>query len=104
MDEQRKFPRVMLRLSAWCEADHWTLRAPLVEVSEEGLRLRSAIPEHVGSRMRVSFRDEQGAGVIAIAEVMWSTAGPRPATGLRVVQVIEGEDTFAELLARERRS
>jgi hypothetical protein len=104
MDDQRKYPRVGLRLSAWCEADGWTLRAPLVEVSEEGLRLRSAIPEDVGSRLRVSFRDEQGEPVVAITEVMWSTAGPRPATGLKVVQLLEGESAFAELLARERRS
>lgn len=104
MHDQRKFTRVGLRLSAWCEADHWTLRAPLVEVSEEGLRLRSAIPEDVGSRLRVSFRDEQGASVVAIAEVMWSNGGARPATGLRVVELVEGEAAFAELLARERRA
>jgi hypothetical protein len=104
MDDQRKFPRIGLRLSAWCEADHWTLRAPLVELSEEGMRLRSAIPQEVGARLRVSFRDEDGKSVVAIAEVMWSSPGPRPATGLRVVELLEGEAAFAELLARERRS
>ena len=104
MDDQRKFPRVSLRLSAWCEAERWTLRAPLVEVSAEGLRLRSAMPDDVGSRLRVSFRDENGASIVAITEVVWSTAGPRPATGLRVVELVEGAATYADLILRERRS
>lgn len=100
MDDQRKFPRVSLRLSAWCEADRWTLRAPLVEVSAEGLRLRSAMTDDVGTRLRVSFRDETGAPVVAITEVVWSTAGARPATGLKVVEVVEGASTYAGLVRR----
>lgn len=37
------------------------------------------------------------------AEVVWSADGKRPETGLRLVEVLEGEPTYADLLASHRR-
>ena len=80
-------------------ADNWTVRVPLVQISREGLRIRSTLTGHIGGRLRVSFDAGTGAPVVAIAEVIWSNPGPRAATGLRVVEVLEGEDAFEKLIA-----
>jgi hypothetical protein len=103
MRELRHHPRVTLQVSAWCESDRWTLRASIVDVSEGGVRVRGCPPQPAGSRLKISFRDAQGAAVVATTEVVWSADGKRPENGLRLVEVHEGEPVFAELIAAHRR-
>ncbi len=103
MRDLRQHPRVALRVSAWCETDRWTTRAAIVDASEGGVRLRDCPPPPVGSRLKLSFRDALGAAISLQTEVVWSIDGKRPETGLRLVGVLEGEPTYAELLASHRR-
>lgn len=103
MRDLRQYPRVALRVSAWCESDRWTLRAAIVDASEGGLRVRGCPAQPAGSRLKVSFRDAQGLAVSATAEVVWSVDGRKPENGLRLVELHEGEPAFAELLAAHRR-
>lgn len=74
------------------------MRAPIVDVSEEGLRVRSCLREPSGTRVRVSFDDGVGGEVVAVAEVVWCADGRKPATGLRVVELLHGSETFRDLL------
>lgn len=103
MRDLRLYPRVALRVSAWCETPGVTLRAAIVEASEGGLRLRSCPAQPIGAQLRVSFRDDRGAEIVASTEVVWSIDGRRPETGLRLLAVHEGEPAFADLLASRRR-
>ncbi len=99
----RQYPRVALRVSAWCESDRWTLRAAIVDASEGGVRVRGCPAQPTGSRLRISFRDPAGTSVVATTEVVWSIDGKRPENGLRLVELHEGEPAFAGLLAAGRR-
>lgn len=74
------------------------MRAPIVDVSAEGLRLRSCLHEPSGTRVRISFEDGRGAEVVALAEVVWCADGRKPATGLRVVELVAGGDVLEALL------
>lgn len=103
MREMRQYPRVALQVSAWCEADRWTTRVAIVDASEGGIRVRGCPPQPAGSRLKLSFRGPQGAPVVATTEVVWSIDGKRPENGLKLVELLEGEPVFADLLAAYRR-
>jgi hypothetical protein len=92
-----------MRVSAWCESDRWTLRTAIVDASEGGVRVRGVPAEAVGTRLKISFRDAAGSPVVATTEVVWSVDGNRPESGLRLVELHEGEPEYAELLASHRR-
>lgn len=103
MSDLRQYPRVALQVSAWCETDRWTLRGAIVDASEGGVRVRGCPPQPAGSRVKVSFRDPRGHAIVATTEVVWSIDGKRPENGLRLIELHEGEPTYAELLATHRR-
>jgi len=103
MRDMRQYPRVSLRVSAWCESDRWTLRGAIVDASEGGLRVRGCPVQPTGARLRLSFRDATGAPVVATTEVVWSIDGKSPENGLRLVELHEGEPEYAHLLAVHRR-
>jgi hypothetical protein len=103
MRDMRQYPRVALRISAWCESDRWTLRTAIVDASEGGLRLRGCPAQPAGTKLKVSFRDPGGAHVVATTEVIWSVDDKRAESGLRLLELHEGEPEYAELLATYRR-
>lgn len=103
MRESRQYPRVAVRVSAWCETPGWTLRAAIVDASEGGLRLHRCPAQPVGAQLKLSFRDESGVTIVARTEVVWSSDGRQPENGLRLLEVHEGEQAFVSLLAAHRR-
>lgn len=102
MRDLRQYPRVPLRITTWCEADRWTQRASIIDVSEGGLRVRGCPAQPAGSRLKLSFRDAHGHPVVATTEVVWSIDGKRPENGLRLLEVHEGEPILARILAVHR--
>ena len=102
MRDLRQYPRVTLRITAWCEGDRWTQRAAIVDVSEGGLRVRGCPAQPAGSRLKVSFRDPEGGAVVVTTEVVWSIDGKRPENGVRFVELHEGEPVLNRILAAHR--
>jgi hypothetical protein len=102
MRDLRQYPRVTLRIHAWCESERWTQRAAIVDASEGGLRVRGCPAQPAGSRLKVSFRDAQGESVVAITEVVWSIDGKRPDNGVRIVELHEGQPVLERILAAHR--
>jgi uncharacterized protein (TIGR02266 family) len=99
--EARRSPRFALRCRTWCEGDHVTLYLQSLNVSEGGLFLRTATPLPPGTRAVITIRVD-GGDVIADAEVVWvATPGARvPGMGVRLVQIRQGAERLASLLAR----
>ena len=100
-NEARQSPRFALRRRVWCEGDHITLYLQSHNVSEGGLFLRTATPLPPGTRARVSIKIDD-VEIVAEAEVVWiATAGaPVPGMGVKLLEIQEGADAFADLLTR----
>ena len=80
-----------------------TLYVQALNVSKEGLFVRTASPPSIGERFRMSFTDESGAEVVATVEVVWrreDAADHAPGMGVRIVNVEKGEAEFERFVTR----
>lgn len=104
--EHRQHPRVSVRERVWCEGDHLTLYVQVLNFSAGGLFVRAPSPPDPGERLRVSFAVEDGP-IVARTEVVWrkGTRGDDPGgMGLRILGFDEGENRFAQFVARHLES
>lgn len=83
--ERRRHARVDAAARCWCEADGVTLYAPVANVSESGLFVRTFAPLAPGSRAFVTVElPDGGRGLRAGAVVVWRRNGipGAPTTGM----------------------
>lgn len=107
MSENRRHRRVSTRQRIWCEGDDITLYVQALNVSEEGIFVRTVSPPKVGSQFRVTFTDPDLGDIVARVVVVWTRTGngegqgQQPGMGLRIIRFEQGADEFRELLDRE---
>lgn len=103
-DRRNGDPRIPLRARVWCEDEEITLYVPAVDVSDEGMCVRTGRPFEEGQRVRLGMSGPEGEAV-ATARVAWSRpTRDTPATGLHIEQFVRGRDVFEKMVkaARER--
>ena len=99
--EARRSPRFSLRRRVWCEGDHITLYLQSQNISSGGLFLRTATPLPAGTRARVTIRVD-GVELVADVEIVWvaPAEAPVPGMGLKLIDILEGEEALARLLSQ----
>jgi hypothetical protein len=107
MSERRRYPRLSFRRRIWCEGDRFTVSLQSVDVSAEGVHLRTSIPPPPGTRLQISLDEialgdapaEPSGRVVADAEVVWTRGDSAGGgMGLRIVSFIEGSDLWQRML------
>jgi hypothetical protein len=94
MAERRSSKRTTGTLKVWCEGDDYTLLCRTLNVSREGLFLRTSRPLELGARVRLVANE---LGLSADGEVRWVRASgePGPAgAGIAIGSVQRGRDAF----------
>lgn len=96
--ERRRHRRVPIRARCWCEAEAITLYAQIVNVSEEGMFIRTFAPLKRGSSVSVRFVVGSGREIAAEALVVWArdsanAFGEPPGMGLKFVNIDDGSAT-----------
>ncbi len=106
MSERRRYPRLGLRRRIWCEGDRFTVSLQSVDVSAQGVHLRTSIPPPPGTRLQISLDEvapddssERSGRVIADAEVVWARNDRfGGGMGLRILSFVEGSELWEQLL------
>lgn len=99
MNERRRAKRVGFRRRVWCEGDRFTVWLSTIDVSREGLQVRTSIPPPPGTRLRVTLEEPAHGRIVAETEVVWT--GPvtsRGGMGLRIVRFVEGGESWSSLV------
>lgn len=93
--ERRRHRRVPIRARCWCESEAVTLYAQIVNVSEEGMFIRTFSPLKRGSSVSLRFEARKGTEITAEAVVVWvresaNDFGEPPGMGLRFTRIDPG--------------
>src|SRR5690349_24763698 len=94
MPERRRSKRVPARLKAWCEGDDFTLLAETINVSRDGLFVRTSSPASLRDRFRLTIEE---LDAVADVEVCWTRKSRdhrRRGMGLRIVGFERGGSEF----------
>jgi hypothetical protein len=102
MPERRRSKRVTARLKAWCEGDDFTLLAETINVSKDGLFVRTSSPAPRSDRFRLTIEE---LDAVADVEVCWTRTGRhqgRRGMGLRIVGFERGGRAFEHYVEQAR--
>ncbi len=93
--ERRRYRRVPIRARCWCEAEAITLYAQIVNVSEQGMFIRTFAPLNRGSAVQIRFVLSDGREISAEALVVWArdsanAFGEPPGMGLKFTSIDNG--------------
>ncbi|HUB07101.1 MAG TPA: PilZ domain-containing protein [Myxococcales bacterium] len=74
--ERRQHPRILLNERCWCEAEDVSVFAPMGNLSEGGLFVRTQLPLPVGTEATLRFHlGDDGPEHEVKAVVVWGTSG-----------------------------
>ena len=98
MPERRSSKRVVARLKVWCEGDDFTMLAEVVNVSRQGLFVRTSTTPPASKHFKLTIQE---LDAVADVEVRW-TRGNREAgrggMGLLITSFERGAKAFEEFV------
>ncbi len=100
MAERRNGKRVQAQLKVWCEGQEFTLLAETLNVSKQGLFIRTSSPPPPDERFSVTVEE---LGMAAEVELRWwrSRSDPgRSGLGLEIVEFTKGGGAFERYVDR----
>jgi hypothetical protein len=102
MPERRRSKRVPARLKAWCEGDDFTLLAETINVSRNGMFVRTSSPAPPSDRFKLTIEE---LDAVAEVEVCWASSSRdhrRGGMGLRIMAFERGASAFEHFVDQAR--
>jgi hypothetical protein len=102
MPDRRRSKRVSARLKAWCEGDDFTLLAETINVSKQGMFVRTSNPAPLSGRFKLTIEE---LDAIANVQVCWASRSRdhrQRGVGLQIVAFERGETAFEHYVEQAR--